>query len=263
MPTCRQPTNLYDQIVGPPEPSPDIRFGCVGDASFISNLTPGHIFERHCPHPQPTAKQPTLPIGIETHVPLSSLSSNPDYRREDKTTVNSANAIFEPDGPFILLKTSKESKARRTPSEGGGGGVLVARDTTSAERTNLHMTHFAIAGEYAGTPPTSLIPRHYGYGVLKTAYSRRGYSTYHTRTDDDQADLFLAFPFAQHTRNGVPTRLDKLLLSYQHRPVLTHQDILDDYDSNMIIRRQAEELLIQRHGTSPMTPPLNTPTHGA
>ena len=122
----------------------------------------------------------------------------------------------------------------------------------------FNRTHFVIAGEYVGTPPASLIPHHYGYGVLNTSRARRGYNSHHTRTGDYQADLFLTFPFAQHTRNGVPTRLDELLLSYQHRPVLTHRDVLDDNYSNMKIRKV--ELLIQRHGTSPMTPPLNTPS---
>ena len=89
---------------------------------------------------------------------------------------------------------------------------------------------------------------------------RRGYNTRHTRTDDHQADIFLTFPFAQHTRSGIPTRFDELLLSYQNRPVLTHQDILDDNDTNMNIRRPVE-ILIQRCGTSPMTSPLNTSTH--
>ena len=120
----------------------------------------------------------------------------------------------------------------------------------------FNRTHFAIAGEYAGIPPASLMPRHYGYGVLSTLCARRGYNSHHTRTNDYQADLFLTFPFAQHTRTGIPTRLDELLLSYQHRPVLTHQDMLDGNYSNMKIRKV--ELLIQRYGTSSMTPPLST-----
>ena len=78
-------------------------------------------------------------------------------------------------------------------------------------------------------------------------------------TDDCQADLFLTFPFAQHTRNGAPTHLDELLLSYQHRSVLTHQDSLDDNYSNVNIRKV--ELLVQRRGTSPMIPPLRTLNH--
>ena len=117
------PANKYDQIVGPPEQSPEVIFGCVEDDDFIASPTPGHIFERHCPHPQPAAEQPTLPIDIETHVLLSSLASNPDYRRENKNIVHSVNAIFDPTGPFIVLKTSKEPKARRTLPEGGGGVV--------------------------------------------------------------------------------------------------------------------------------------------
>jgi len=124
----------------------------------------------------------------------------------------------------------------------------------------FNRTHFVMAGEYASTPPTSLLSRHYGYSVLRTSCARRGYNTRHTRTDDHQADIFLTFPFAQHTRSGIPTRFDELLLSYQNRPVLTHQDILDDNDTNMNIRRPVE-ILIQRCGTSPMTSPLNTSTH--
>ena len=117
-------------------------------------------------------------------------------------------------------------------------------------------THFVVAGEYARIPPTSTVPHHYGYSVLGTFYARRGYNSCHTRTDDHQADIFLTFPFAQHTRRGIPTRFDELLLSYQHRPVLTHQNILEGNYSNMNIHKV--EILVQRHGTSPMTFSPNT-----
>ena len=119
----------------------------------------------------------------------------------------------------------------------------------------FNRTHFVIAGEYVGVSPTSLIPHHYGCGILNTCGARRGYNSHHIRTDDYQADLFLTFPFAQHTRNGGPTLLHELLLSYQHRPVLTHQDSLSDDYSNRV------ELLIQHRGTSPITPPLHTINH--
>ena len=132
--------NKFDQIVDPPEQSSDVMFGCVKDDDFIASITPGHVFERHCPHPQPTDEQPTLPIEFETHVLLSSLAANPDYHRENKTIVHSMNAIFEPTGPFIVLKTSEESKARRTWPERGGGGALVVPDTTTVARTNMTMT---------------------------------------------------------------------------------------------------------------------------
>ena len=119
----------------------------------------------------------------------------------------------------------------------------------------FNRTHFVIAGEYVGIPPASLMPHHYGCGILNTFGARRGYNSHHIRTNDCHADLFLTFPFAQHIRNGEPTPLDELLLSYQHRPVLTHQDSLDD-DSNVHTRKV--ELLIQRRGTSPMVSPLHT-----
>ena len=119
----------------------------------------------------------------------------------------------------------------------------------------FNRTHFVIAGEYVGVSPTSLIPHHYGCGILNTFGARRGYNSHHIRTDDYQADLFLTFPFAQHTRNGGPTPLHELLLSYQHRPVLTHQDSLSDDYSNRV------ELLIQHRVTSPITPPLHTINH--
>ena len=112
---------------------------------------------------------------------------------------------------------------------------------------------------YVGIPPTSLIPHHYGYGILNTFGARRGYNSHHIRTDNCQADLFLTFPFAQHTRNGKPTLLDELLLSYHHRPVLTHQDSLNDDYSNMHIRKV--KLLVQRRGVSPTIPPLHTLDH--
>lgn len=123
----------------------------------------------------------------------------------------------------------------------------------------FNRTHFVVAGEYVGIPPTSLIPHHYGYGILNTFGARRGYNSHHIRTDNHQADLFLTFPFAQHTRHGEPTPLDELLLSYQHRPVLTHQDSLSDDYPNVHIRRI--ELLIQHRGISPMIPPLHAINH--
>ena len=121
----------------------------------------------------------------------------------------------------------------------------------------FNRTHFIIAGEYAHIPPTSPVPHHHGYSILGTLHARRGYNSYHTRTDEHQADLFLTFPFAQHTRRGIPTRFDELLLSYQQRIVLTHQNILDGNYPNMKVRRV--ELLTQRLGTPPMTPSLHTP----
>ena len=48
--------NKFDQIVAPPEPSSDIMFGCVKDEEFIASITPGQVFESHCPHPEPTEK---------------------------------------------------------------------------------------------------------------------------------------------------------------------------------------------------------------
>ena len=123
----------------------------------------------------------------------------------------------------------------------------------------FNRTHFVIAGEYLGIPQASRMPNHYGYGILHTLRARRGYNSHHMRTEDCQADLFLTFPFARHTHNDIPTFFDELLLSYQHRPVLTHQDILGDNYSNTNIRKA--ELLVQCRDTPHMSSPPRTHSH--
>ena len=72
--------NKFDGIIAPPEPSHDIRSGCELDAPFVSQLKPGHIIEGQCPHPHSTENEikDELPVNADTHVPLSSLVSNPD-----------------------------------------------------------------------------------------------------------------------------------------------------------------------------------------
>ena len=132
--------NKFHQIVAPPEPNSDIEFGCVKDDDFIASITPGQVFESHCPHPEPTEKTPTLSLAMETHVLLSSLAGNPDYHREQKTIVHSVNIIFEPDGPSIILKTSKESKSRLALPNEGGGDAIVVPDTAPTARTDMIMT---------------------------------------------------------------------------------------------------------------------------
>ena len=129
--------NKFDDIIAPPEPSHDIQ----SEPSLVSQIKPEHIIARQYPHPRSTEHdiKEDIPINIDTHVLLSSLVSNPDYRRSDRTIVHLANVIFDNDGPSIILKSTKESTTPHPPVA-EGGGALVVRDTTSVFRTQLNMT---------------------------------------------------------------------------------------------------------------------------
>ena len=133
--------NNFDEIVAPPEPSHDIHDTCILDASFVSQLKPGHIIEGQCPHPLSTEHdvKAEIPIDVGTHVLLSSLVSNPDYRRPDRTIVHLARVIFDINGPSIILKSTKEPTTPHPPAA-EGGGALADRDTTSVFRAQLNMT---------------------------------------------------------------------------------------------------------------------------
>ena len=133
--------NNFDEIVAPPEPSHDIHDTCILDASFVSQLKPGHIIEGQCPHPLSTEHdvKAEIPIDVGTHVLLSSLVSNPDYRRPDRTIVHLTRVIFDINGPSIILQSTKEPTTPHPPAA-EGGGTLADRDTTSVFRAQLNMT---------------------------------------------------------------------------------------------------------------------------
>ena len=133
--------NKFDDIIAPPEPSHDIQSECTLSTSFISQIKPGHIIEGQCPHPRSTEHdtKEDIPINVDTHVLLSSLVSNPDYRRSDRTIVHLAKVIFDNDGPAIILTSTEESTTPRSPAA-EGGDALVVRDTTSVFRAQMNMT---------------------------------------------------------------------------------------------------------------------------
>ena len=117
----------FDDTTAPPKPSHDIQ----SEPSFISQIKPGHIIAGQCPHhgPHPRSTEhdikEDIPINIDTHVLFSSLVSNPDYRRSDRTIVNLANVIFDTDGPSIILKSTEEPTTPRSPVAEGGGALAV------------------------------------------------------------------------------------------------------------------------------------------
>ena len=133
--------NKFDDIVAPPEPSHDIQSGCTLNASFVSQLKPGHIIEGQCPHPHSTEHdiKAEIPVNVDKHVLLSSLVSNPDYRRSDRTIVHFLRVIFDTDGPSIILKSAKKPTTPRSPAA-ESGDALADRDTTSVFHAQLNMT---------------------------------------------------------------------------------------------------------------------------